>query len=469
MAGTRVLLRDQTTKQQPMGESNGFIIAALIAAAIGGPIAIFALLARIGAARWVIGAMLFISANAVALDWFERPQRLWLYSLQFHRSKVFLALGVLLFVAIVGHMSRVSVKKVSGLAIMLLIITCYGAFLQVFHEGPLQGVQTVAFAFATMIPLMLVAPAVLGDWDDFYPLLRMVMWVSIAWGFCVAVQFVLNRNQLTLNRGARFIGLTANPQHASVFLGVVVTVGLYLLLNDPKRIYRPLWICLLGANLILLAWTGSRTGMGMVIIGATFILYSRAGRAILLMPAAAFMAFLIFKLLLASTVDLGLERLTSTDNTRDAAWATMIRSGLSSPLVGVGVQNAGDTENSYLFAFAAYGIGMVALLGAMMAGGGIVVLQVFRSRSNIPKEHRTLADLTMAYIAMYFAAAMFEGFIMARVSPSLVFLFMFGSMAVAIRKLANPETVLLTDDLEDEYSLGEGPITTSSSSLEAGY
>ena len=139
-----------------------------------------------------------------------------------------------------------------------------------------------------------------------------------------------------------------------------------------------------------------------------------------------------FKVLQSLNVDLGLERLTSTANTHEVAWATLLQSGLSSPIVGVGIRSAGDTENSYLLAFAGYGIGMVALLGLLMFACMIQSIRLFRRRWALPPIDRTLIDLIIGVEVMYFAGAVFEGYIMARVGPPLMFMLIFSSMGTAL-------------------------------------
>lgn len=363
-----------------------------------------------------------------------------------------MALGATLFVSMVAHLRFMTLRRVSGPGIVLLLIAFYAALLQNIHEGPEASAKSFAFAIATIVPMLFVIPAVLQEKRDWIWMLRAIMFAHATWLFCVFVQIAINHNPMILGRGLRFVGLTANPQHASVLLASMAVVALWLSLNDLKRT-RLLWSSMLGVTVVLLAWTGSRTGMGMLVIGATATLYARMGRTILILPVIALAGAIGFKVLLSLNIDLGLERLTLTTNTREQAWATLLQSGLSSPIIGVGLKDAGDTENSYLLGFAGYGVGMVALICLLMFACLIQSLRLLKRRWSLPTADRTLIDLIIGMETMYFAGAVFEGYVMARVGPPLMFLLIFSGMGSAL--ISAIDTGTWFGEIEDESDYPE--------------
>src|SRR5207237_1186026 len=77
----------------------------------------------------------------------------------------------------------------------------------------------------------------------------------------------------------RFWGMLANAQQAAIFCAPLAIIALWLLLNDESRRARVLWFTLLAINMLFLAWTGSRTGAMLCVLGRVFGLYARLGRA----------------------------------------------------------------------------------------------------------------------------------------------------------------------------------------------
>jgi hypothetical protein len=430
-------------------------------AAVVGLAIIAMLLGKLRFAMIVIAGMLLLSSMAVALNFFGRAQILWLNPIQMQRSNLYMALGTTLFVTMVAHLRFVNIRRISGPGVILLLIAFYAALLQTIHDGPAFALKSAAFAFATIVPMLFVIPAVLQERKDWFWFLRAIMFAHGTWLFFVFIQMAINYRPMIMGRGLRFVGLTANPQHASVLLASMAVVALWLALNDLRRL-RLLWAGMLGITIILLAWTGSRTGMGMLVIGATATLYARMGRTILILPVIALAGAVGFKVLQSLNVDLGLWRLTSTENTREQAWATLLQSGLSSPIIGVGLRDAGDTENSYLLAFAGYGIGMVALVFTLMFACFVQSLRLIRRRKFLPPADRTLADLIIGVEIMYFAGAMFEGYVMARVGPPLMFLLIFSSMGAALISMLDAGNWLA--EYEEEYE----PEFTEYESLQTG-
>lgn len=391
--------------------------------------------------KWItvlIGAMVFASTLGLPLDWRGIVMQTLLLPLQRSRSSLFLAAGVATLLLVLVHASWARAKGISLPAVLLLLMAYYASLMRAAHGYPQDGLLSLLYATATLMPLSLATKIALDNLDDFIRIFKMLAVVNAVWIGLVMVQLLADRNDVVTGKEMRFIGLLSNPQHAGSYLAVMLAVCLYLVLNDQDRRMRFPWIALLGIDLVLLGWTGSRTSLGMAVIGVSGVLYSRAGRAVLFLPLVAGFAYGMLKLLEAIGVSaFGFGRLVSTANTRREAWLTLLQDGLSNPLLGTGIENAVRSENGYLFGFSSFGIGMVLLSLILTAVSGIMCLQLLSKRSLLPREHRPLVDFLIAYIMVYFAGSMFEGYMMARVAANLSFFIIFTSMGALLIKLAN--------------------------------
>jgi hypothetical protein len=397
----------------------------------------------------VIVVMLFVASTGTQGDEFT-GLRLWLYPIQANRSPIFLALGAILVIPLLVHSGRLSFTlPVQGT--LLLAIALYAGLLRIVHETPASGLSSIVFAAVTIAPLLVLVPALIEGWEDFPRLMRAVMVGHVAWIGAIAVQVVVNPSQLTIGKSSRFLGITGNPQHAAAYLAVMSTIAIWLFLSEPNRRARLLWVAILAINLILLAWTGSRTGMGMFVIGTTAATYGRLGRTALYLPFVAVVLWGGVELAALAGIDLATagERLTSTEDTRTGAWLDMLASASKSPLIGAGVANAGDTENSYLFAFAAYGLGMMALVVILIVATCVIGLRLFARRHRVGPHARSVIDLILAYNAMYFAGALFEGYLIARVAAPLVMMLLFSGMASRVLALTRDEAASVEGDWEE--------------------
>jgi hypothetical protein len=431
----------------------------LVAGIVAGLVAALLMLHRLRWALPVAIVMLFVASTGTQGDEIT-GLRLWLYPIQANRSPLFMALGTLLLVPVLVNSGRLSFRlPIQGT--FLLAIGLYAGLLRIVHETPASGLSSIAFAAITIGPLLVLIPALVDDWNDVVRMMRAVMVGHLAWIGAVAIQFVINPSQLTLGKSARFLGITGNPQHAAAYLAVMSTIALWLFLSEPNRRVRLVWVGVFVINLLLLVWTGSRTGAGMFVIGTTAATYGRLGRTALYLPIVALVLWGGIELAALVGVDLATaQRLTSTEDTRSGAWLDMIDSAMKSPLIGVGVANAGDSENSYLYSFAAYGLGMIAIIALMMVASAVIGLRLFARRRRLDPQQRSIIDLVLAYNAMYFAGAFFEGYLIARVAAPLVLMITFSGIASRLLVMTRDEAAYeeeWDEDLDGEALDGADP------------
>lgn len=382
--------------------------------------------------------LLFGASMATPRDWADQIlPTVWL-GIQTRRSEIFLAGGIAGLLVVLTQFGRLSGKRVSLSGVILVVMGLYSAMLRLHHGGAADGFQSMIFAVCTLLPLVVTAAMVMDEPGDFRKILRLIAAVNALWIAMCALQFVVNSSFLTLGNQYRFQGLLSNPQHAGTLMAFFGVSVLWLLLNDRGAVTKFLYTGILCTNMVLLIWSGSRTGMGMAIIGFAGVMYTRLGKSILFMPFAAIIAYVGFKLVLSITgLEIGASRLTTLEDTRSAAWLKLWAVGMDNPLFGMGMAELDRSENSWLYAFASYGIGLLGLAILMIFAAGFEFVRAVRLRSWLTLEERRVLDLTLGVVAMYFAGAVLEGYMVSRVSASLpIYMVFAGAMAVTTRYAA---------------------------------
>lgn len=432
------------------------IFFAVIAGAVGFAALSFVVIDRVRGV-WILGGMLFVSCLGVAVEPSGRILMGLFYPLQAYRSELFLIMGAALGLHVLIHLRSSHGHKPSLQASILVIMGFYAALLRFAHEGGQAGLESVVYAGVTLLPMLLITPVLVRDFTDPVRILRMIALVNAAWIGLVLVQIAASPTMVMMGRENRFIGLLGNPQHAGSLIAVFIAVTLYLFMNDPLRRFKLVWLGLLGVDIILLGWTGSRTGLGMTVLAVTGVLYARFGRAILWLPVIALLAVLTFEAFKALGLTIGFERLASTENTRAAAWSNLLQNGLSSPVIGMGVEGAGDSENGYLYGFAAYGFGMVLLILALIAATAYTSLKLWRRRRYLPLEYRALGDFMIGYFALYFGGSFFEGYMMARVAANLTFFMIFAGIASQLIQMTDRALAAEQYEADEDWEYGIDP------------
>lgn len=413
---------------------------------------------RLRFAFFVLIAMFFISAIAQPVDWRDRPVPTWLTPLQLRRSEVFAACGALIAFAGIVHVGRMRGFRRSPQGWMLLLIALYAGVIRVIGGSPLEGILSIVFGLVTVLNLVLVLPALLAEEEDWFRLVRSLAFVTVIWVGAVAVQFVIHRRPLTLggNLGSRFNGMINNAQAAGIFLATGIVLCLFLVLEDSKARFKPLWITMTGMNFALLLWTGSRTSLAMCVIGCSAILYTRIGRAILWLPAVAVLGAVALRIVQGSGAEMDLARFTEGGNTRSAVWLALLKVAIENPILGVsGVTSETNSENSWLYGAAQYGVGMFALILLFTGISAQQMLQLFRVKRVLGATGKRFADLVIGYNAMFFAGAIFEGYIIARVSALIVV--MLSTSAMTARLLQEADAADFADDLPGNDSNSDEP------------
>jgi hypothetical protein len=404
---------------------------AAVLGAVGGVFLLAAMLVRVQAARIGFGVMLFAASIAAPNEFSEKAARItaWILPIQTMRSELFLGAGCVLTLGLLLQLPRTSAARISGQCILLLLIAILMAVMRGVHDDAVSSVTSVMFALVTIGTLTLLLPRLLTTMDEFYAMIRVLAFAFAAWMFCVVIQAGIDPGKLFLPPQGRFIGMHVNPQFAGEYLAVGSVVSLWLLLNDNTQRYRILWIALTGLCLIGAGASGSRTAMGMAVLGVTAILYRRLGRAVLLLPIAAISVYLTYQVTNMLGLELPLSRLLSTEDTRSGAWLLMLDQIRENPLVGEGELPA--SENSYLLAFASYGLGMFLLVMSFLLYSIAHCIRLFFASRRYSRTW-PIVDLILGINMMYFGGAFFDGFIVARVNMLLPIMLAVGSISAVL-------------------------------------
>lgn len=399
-------------------------------------------------AAWLLLVLMIFSAGlAVQVDRAGgTDNQTWLQPLQLQRANLYFAFGGLLFLGMLVHMGKLRLNTIPMQGFLLMAIQFVAGMLRFVHETPFDAISTIASALVTMLPIMLLLPYALREWEDWTRMIRIFAFAALVWGGAVAVQVVLDHRQLIVGWQSRFTGLLGNPQGCGLYMAPLTVALLWLILNESSAKLRWLWIFTFGMMGVYSMWTGSRTCILVTGLGSMFVLYSRMGRAILLLPVAAVGLYAL--LLVAQALGLSsdaIERLGSQQNTREVVWTLLLEDALQNPILGSGFKGTRANENSYLVSFGAYGILGGGLVLALTFYSGFLMLKVFRARSFLPPGRKQIADLILGFNAVFFLGAMFEWYIIARLEGMLPYMLVFSVMTK--RLLERVEQ----GDTEDEY------------------
>ena len=422
--------------------------AVLIAGAIAGVVAVIALFSVKRSLLFLISIMIFVACTGTYEEYAGKVARTIIHPVSSQRSLIFAALGSLIFAWILANWKSINFANTPLQMLVLVVMGYYASLIRFFHEGPVGGAFSIAFASVTLIPLALALPAALQSRERIILMLRLVALAGAAYLFFCAVQFLVNRGVMLRPPQSRFSGLSGNPQSVAISFSVFSLVSLWLLLFDPKRRFRLIWAAVLGASLIVLLWTGSRTGVGMTVIGMCFAFYRRFGKLVLFAPVGLVVAYFAYDYLLGQGVEFVADRLVSTENTREKSWRIQWEMFTTSPVIGVGVADT-KSENSYLYALAAFGVGMGVLVFILVCVSAILCLKLFVMRRRLPDEYKPICDLTLAYNALYFAGGFLEGYMLARVGSHLVFMSIFAAIATTLLHVARQQHAYVPEIAEN--------------------
>jgi len=365
-----------------------------------------------------LAAIVLMNLIGLPRNWLGNEIYQWLNPLQVNRTSF---IAGLIPTILVGARALLPIPLLGSMPAALIILMAnyiYIGMLRGMRIGPIDGVLTIGLSVVTITTIWTLVHRLTEDWEDFVIVPRAIAMAMAGFLGLTAVQWVVNPDRITTGNTDRFIGVASNPQFVAVLFGIGLVMVIWLALYDKRR-YLLAYIALAVPSGVALLASGSRTGLMMCLLGLCFLGVRRFGRMILVLPVLGFVLILIVRLAGAIGLDLPFDRFLAGGDTRTVAWQTLIRQFMSNPAIGVGQEQAGYSENSFLLAAAAYGIPCVLMLVAFALTCGTMVLRTFRQ--TLPwKSLASQNDLIVGTMAAYFAGTILEGYLVGRVNATLV-------------------------------------------------
>ncbi|XVJ60973.1 MAG: hypothetical protein HEQ23_16920 [Tepidisphaera sp.] len=390
----------------------------------------------------IVVVMVLFSGFAVQVDRSgQTSNQTWVLQLQLARAPLFLAAGCLLFLAMLVHIGKVRLNSLPIQGALMLLIQVLISVLRFNHEGPVAGAQSFVFAIVTILPILLLLPLALKEWDDWMVIIRMLGFSAVIWAGATFVQVLLDHRQLQVNAQERFTGLLGNPQGCGLYMAPLVFTLIWLVMNERLKKLWWIWLGTLSIMAAYCLWTGSRTCILVTGTGTLFVLYSRIGRFVLLLPVLAVVLLAGYQL--AGSLGLSssaVERLVSTQNTRETVWKILLEDAFQNPIFGSGFNETRANENSYLVAFGAYGVFVGTLVLTLLFVSIGLMVRLLRYRKHVPAQHRRIVDLILAFNVAYFLGAMFEWHIVSRMEGNITYLLIFSVMTKQLMLKVDAET-----------------------------
>lgn len=318
-----------------------------------------------------------------------------------------------------------------SISFALLTLVTVGSVVLIVYLGPSRWLQTDQdFTLATwsvaMVGVVFLAVNLYQALYDIYP-----------------ITFFHNR----------FLGTTGNPQHAGTLLAAIIPCLLFTVESQRGVSRRKLlWTIVLGLTIFALLFTGSRTGLLMLLTTLVLFYRYRFGRLVQVSLAVFILAVILLIIAPQSTqVDQIVSSLqdhySSLQNTREVVWNSLWRSFWQHPILGVpllGDRLFGYGESSWFGAAAA--LGLAGLIPLVLFGVESVrmILQLYHHSLRRP-EHFFQCSAVMAGLCTLMVGSVFEAYLLGNLGVNVLFLLLYLSMG---QYLLMPQSVTRAHAIE---------------------
>jgi len=275
--------------------------------------------------------------------------------------------------------------------------------------------------------------------DDLDNLLKMLIVVALAVVLGTVYQLSVDRAMIMAQ--GRLFGLTGNPQALAIYCGALVlpvVAGVQRL--GHQRIWYLLALFLTGFLVVFLLWSGSRTGILMTLTGLGLMFRHQLGgllKTTILVATMVMFAWQVTDFGESSAVIQERFGRSVLVNTREATWNSMLTVFVENPIFG-STKDVWATESSYLGALARFGVVGTAPLFISVTLVLMALVKLNKKRSGLG-EHAILVDLVTAGFFSLAIGAVFEGFLMATLTPMLYMIYIY--MALGAFLLDRSENV----------------------------
>ena len=236
--------------------------------------------------------------------------------------------------------------------------------------------------------------------------LHKAMWaLSSACGLVVlgtAYQLLVNRSSILM--GNRLTGVTSNPQFFGIFIAYTLPITCYLLSRGTGRKWlKLLLVSQIAVTVVMLMWTGSRTGALSAAIGLSVAFHRRLGRFIVI-GIVMFVVVLLVLPYFEGSSEMA-SRLLWTVNTRESVWQNLIVDFKENLWFGAARDTFESRESTYLVIFAQFGI--FGSIPFYLAAGALAfqLLQIQRLRRFLGNDQAVVDTVCGVWAAIAVASA----------------------------------------------------------------
>ncbi|MBE8986214.1 O-antigen ligase family protein [Nostoc sp. LEGE 12450] len=302
----------------------------------------------------------------------------------------------------------------------LLALITFGAIVLMFKLGPSRWLQD-EYNFH------------LGVWS--------LAMVGVIFAIACAYQGRFNMYAMTFVQG-RFLGTTANAQHAAALLAGTIPCFMFIIESRKKWDWiKAFWIVILLVIVYFLFLTASRTGAMMGISSILFFYRNRAGSLLRLGLVLGVLSGVIFSFISPDTITHNTpasNRFISGGNTREGAWAGMWSGFMSSPIFGSPLQGGRLVfgENSWLAAGDTTGLmGFIPIV--LMGVGCLKMMFELHKLSNKKSTYFLHSSTVIAGLAGLLVGSFSEAILLGNLSFPVFSLLMYLSLGKYLLDLDN--------------------------------
>jgi len=311
-------------------------------------------------------------------------------------------------------------RRIVYTPVVFYLVFQLGFSLQYFLLDDVQrGIIAPVVFLLTFVVFGIGLSRLLQDSGDLDNLLKMLIVVALVMVLGTVYQLSVDRTMI-MDHG-RLFGLTGNAQHLATFCAaLVLPVVAAMQRLRHQRLWYLLALFLTGFLVVFLLWSGSRTGVLMTLTGLGLMFRHQLGRLLettLLVAATVMFAWQVTNFGESSAVIQERFGRSVLVNTRESGWDAMLRTFAANPVFG-SVKNVWATESSYLGALARFGVVGTAPLFVSMTMVLMALVKLNRKRSRLG-EHAIFVDLVTGGFFSLAIGAVFEGFLMATLTPML--------------------------------------------------
>ena len=263
------------------------------------------------------------------------------------------------------------------------------------------------------------------DWEDAHKVVRCIALTACVYIAGCCYQLVINSSAIV--RGHRLMGTSGNPQWAAMLIGMALPAACYLVARASEPIaWRVTLAAFVALMIIMLLWTGSRTGILIATSGILFSFWSRLGRFLavgLLIGLFVLLALQIYNESTASLTDM-----FTRGDTRSQVWSAMVDTFASNPAFGAMDNGYNVRENSYLAVAANMGLFGLVPLAAFIGATLWMLARLFRARKLLGSE-KPFADVVIGSLLAILIGAGFEGYLLGTLTFPIFVIYIFLALA----------------------------------------